>query len=109
MVLSLSCPLGQSYARQGGGGCAAEAAGATKTAGAADRLLELRDLDHIRGDDALKNELGDAVTFGHGEVGLSMVKEKDLHRAPVVGIDHPSARVDEVLGRQARAGGDAAV
>ena len=38
-----------------------------------------------------------------------MVEQQDLDGAPVVGVDDAGARVDEVLGREAGARGDAAV
>lgn len=89
--------------------CLLVGAGAAEAAGAADALLELGDLDHVGGVDALDDELGDAVALADRKVGVAVVEQQHFHLAPVVGVDDARARVDEVLGGQAGAGGDAAV
>lgn len=82
---------------------------AAEAARAADALLELLHLDHVGGDDALEHQLGDAVALLDLVVGLGVVEEQHLDLPAVVGVDDARARVDEVLGREAGAGGDAAV
>lgn len=84
-------------------------AGAAKAARAADALLELLDLDDVGGHDALQDELRDAVAVLDLVVGVGVVEEQHLDLAAVVGVDDAGARVDEVLGRQAGAGSDAAI
>lgn len=78
-------------------------------AGATHALVELLDLDHGRRVDALDDELGDAVALLHLVVGLAVVEQQHLDVAAVVGVDDARARVDEVLGCQSGAWGDAAI
>lgn len=84
-------------------------ASAAKATGATNALGELLDLDDVGRDDALEDELGDAVAFLDLVVGLGVVEEEHLDLAAVVGVDDARARVDEVLGGEAGAGSDAAV
>ena len=76
---------------------------------AADAVLELGDLDHLRRPDALQHELRDAVALPDNKVRGRVVEEQDLDGAAVVGVDDPGARVDEVFGREARSRRDSAV
>lgn len=110
--------------RRGGGG--AEAARGPKAAGAPHALLQLGDLEHLRGVDALQDELRDAVTLRDGEVGVGKVKEKDLDLPAVVCVYDTGAggqgvpefccqrralgiEVNYLLDGEAGAGGNAAI
>jgi len=83
--------------------CAAESSSAPNA------LLKLLHLDYLRRIDALEYELCDAVALAHGEVGIAVVEQQHLDLAAVVGVNDARARVDEVLGCEAGARGNAAV
>ena len=72
-------------------------------------ILELLHLDNLGSVDALEHQLRDAVALLDGEVGIAVVEEEDLHLAAVVCVDDAGTGIDEVLGGEAGAGGDAAV
>lgn len=72
-------------------------------------LLQLLHLDHVGRVNALDNELRDPVALLHLVVGVGVVEQQHFDGAAVVGVDDSRARVDEVLGCEAGAGGDAAV
>jgi hypothetical protein len=101
MFLS-SCPIGRLL-------LGTEAARAPEAASAPDGVGQLADDDDVRGVDALEHELGDAIAGLDGEVGVAEVEEDDLDGPAVVGVDDAGAHVDAVLGREAGAGGYAAV
>lgn len=84
-------------------------AGAAKAARAAHALRQLLDLDDVGRHDALQDELRDAVALLDRKVGVGVVKQQHLDLPAVVGVNDARARVDEVLGREAGAGRDAAV
>lgn len=84
-------------------------AGAAKATGATDTLLELLHLLHLGGDDALEDELRDAVALLDLVVGVGVVEQQHLDLAAVVGVNDARASVDEVLGGEARSGSDTAV
>lgn len=58
------------------------------------------DLDDVRSDDALEDELGDAVSLCDLVVLIAQVEQEDVDLATVVGIDHACARVDHELARE---------
>lgn len=109
--------------RYGGG---AEAARGPEAAGAPHALLQLGDLEHFRGVDALQDELRDAVTLRDGEVGVGEIEEKDLDLPAVVRVYDAGAggqgvpefcsqrralgiEVSYLLDGEAGAGGNAAI
>lgn len=77
---------------------AAEPTRRTEPAGSAHALLQLGDLEHLRGVDALQDELRDAVALRDGEVGVRVVEQEDLDLAAVVCVYDSGAGVDEVPG-----------
>lgn len=84
-------------------------ASAAEAAGATHALLELLYLDDLGGEDALDDKLGDTVTLSDLEVGVGVVEEEDLDLAAVVRVDYAGTGVDEVLGGETGARGNAAV
>lgn len=82
---------------------------APEPAGAPHALLQLLHLEHLGRVDPLNDQLRNPVALLHLKVGLAVVEQQDLDGSPVVGVDDAGARVDEVLGGEAGAGGDAAV
>ena len=82
---------------------------ASETAGSPHALRQLLHLDNLRGVNALKDQLGDAVTLLDLIVGLGVVEQKYLDLATVIGINHTSTSVDEVLRGKAGSRCDATV
>lgn len=55
------------------------------------------------------NQLSNAIPLLNREINLGEVKQQHLDFTAVVSVDDARARVNEVLRREAAAGGDAAV
>lgn len=82
---------------------------ATEATSAPDALLELLYFNNLRSVDAFDDQLCDAVALPDFEIGLGVVEEQNLDLATVIGIDHASAGVDEVLGGKTGARSDTAI
>lgn len=82
---------------------------APKPAGTTNTLLQLLDLLDLGGDDSLQHQLGNPVALLHLVVRVGMVEEQDLDLSAVISVDDARAGVDEVLGGEARSGGNSAV
>jgi len=78
--------------------CAAEAAGTPYC------VFQLINDDYAGHDDALDDELGDAVTDLDGEIVLGEVGEDDADGAAVVCVDYAGEGVDAVFVGEAGAG-----
>lgn len=84
-------------------------ASAAKATSTALRIIELLNPHSLGRDDALQDELRDAVASLDLVVGLSVVEEDHADSTSVISVDDAGARVDEVFRGETRAGGDAAV
>lgn len=71
--------------------------------------LQLLHFHHLGRVDPLDDKLRDPVPLLHLKVCVVVVEEKHFNGTPVVGVDDARARVDEVLGGETGAWGDAAV
>lgn len=60
-------------------------------------------------EDSLADQLGNAVSLSDGELDFRMVKQNDANVAAIVFVDDSGSNVDEVLGCQSGAWGDASV
>lgn len=82
---------------------------ASETTSSPHALCQLLHLDNLGGVNTLKDQLGDAVALLDFVVGLGVVEQKYLDLATVIGVNHTSASVDEVLRGKAGSRCDATV
>lgn len=82
---------------------------ASESAGTALCVAQVCDFLDGRIEDALADQLSNAIALGNGKVYVRVVEQDDADISTIVLVNDSSADVNEVLDCQTRARGDAAV